>query len=83
MSEVNLKRLVAYLIWTLCSLFIAGGVTLSASILGASGLGIAGAGGGSLIALLGLGVKVIGPFEFTASKTETPPTPPQQGAPTP
>ncbi|MCX5236269.1 hypothetical protein OG824_13770 [Streptomyces prunicolor] len=83
MSEVNLKRLVAYLIWTLCSVFIAGGVALAVSVLGASGLGIAGAGGASFIALLGLGVKVIGPFEFTASKAETPPIETQPGAPSP
>ncbi|MGW5130916.1 hypothetical protein [Streptomyces sp. NPDC004135] len=83
MSEANLKRLVAYLFCTLFALLGAGISAVVVGVLGAPALFIAGAGGGGFIAVMGLGVKIIGPFEFTADNPETPPAQPRQGAPSP
>jgi hypothetical protein len=73
--SANYKRFIAYVICLLLSIIIGGVAALVVCLLGAPALAVAGAGAFGLLGVLGVGVKVIGPFDFISDNA--PPTGPQ------
>lgn len=63
--SANQKRLIAYAICSLLSIIFGGATALVVGLLSASTLASAGAFGGGFVSLMGIGVAVIGPFDFT------------------
>jgi hypothetical protein len=73
--SANSKRLIAYVFCLLLSIIVGGVAALVVCLLGAPALAVAGAGAFSLLGVMGVGVKVIGPFDFISDNA--PPTGPQ------
>ncbi|MCX4739314.1 hypothetical protein [Streptomyces antibioticus] len=66
--SANQKRLVAFVFCVLVSLVLGLVSGLTAAVLGASALASVSAGGGAVVALLGIGVAVLALFDFTDTR---------------
>ncbi|MEU4042788.1 hypothetical protein [Streptomyces antibioticus] len=66
--SANQKRLVAFVFCVLVSLVLGLVSGLTAAVLGASALASVSAGGGAVVALLGIGVAALALFDFTDTR---------------
>ncbi|MCH5676347.1 hypothetical protein [Streptomyces gilvus] len=82
--SANQKKAIAYAFCFLIAIIVGGCCAGVAALLSSPPMAIAGAGAAGWLAIVGIGVKIIGPFDFGSETPPTPPTPPganQTGTP--
>jgi hypothetical protein len=70
--SANLKRLIAYGFCFLIAIIVGGAAAAVAGLLGAPGLAVGGAFAAGFLGIMGVGAKVIGPFDFSDDSAPPP-----------